>query len=257
LLFAATGLVVASLAPLGAAMLCDSEGRPYALDPLQMLLPALIFGMPLALSILSARSPLAVIGCALIGGPLAGAATGATASAYSALALWQVVSIQTSSVAGMAYGAAFGIALAWPGFVAVRFRGRPAHDDFDRVLVSLGIWLIAVYAAITIPFRALGLEAVTWVGVANGVTALALGMARRHARKLWFLRVRAGAVEDWVVREWDRTKQVEGLLPLFGGSRLACDAVLVHRVRLPGSPYRTDCIETPVLLAPGADQAGS
>jgi hypothetical protein len=194
LLFGAAGMVVASLSPISAGVLRDPDGYPFRAS-YQGVICALFFGTLLALLVLTARSVLAALGCALIGGPLVGALTGAAGSVCFWVTQEREVSILASTLGSIPPGALLGVALACAGGVSATFGRRPAHDDFDRLLVALGTW--------------------------------------------------------WTLRDWNQVPAIEGLIPLFGASALACDAVLVHVASPSASPYRCQAVESAVLLAPG------
>jgi hypothetical protein len=251
-LFAATGLVVASAVPLCLAVLCGTDSTWFhEQNPLEMLPGALLYGTLLALVVLSAGNLRAAGVVAFIGGPFAGALLGAGSAIFVPVPAWREISTTASVLSGVLSGSVLLVALAGAACIAALFRAQPAHDDFDRVLVAIGAWLLALHAAAAVPLHALGLGAVSWVGAGGGCAALGLACLRQRLRKRWFERVRAGVVAEWVLRDWHREDDIEDLIPLFGGSVLACDAVLVHVAPGEGSAYRTQGAETPVLLAPG------
>jgi hypothetical protein len=253
LLFAAAGFAAASAAPLTVALLQAQDRHFFRhLDPEQVLFPALASGLLLAWKALNARGLLAAVSWALIGGPVAGAFAG-TLTALSIIALGkQQVMLADSALLGIPFGALFGVVLAWLAGAGARIKNQRAHDAFDRVLVAIGIWLIAIYGAILAGLDGQALEAVARIGLMLGAAALAAGVLRRRLRIAWLTRVRAGSEIGWSLRDWNVVAGVDRLVPLFGANPLSCDAVLVHVADTPGQPYRGARGEVAVALAPGA-----
>jgi hypothetical protein len=252
LLFLAAGFVAASAAPLSVAVLKAQDPFLFAdLDPGKVLAPALASGLLLAWKVLNARTMSGAVGWALAGGPIAGAITAGLTALYLKAASHHVV-LTDSTLLGVPFGIAFGGVLAWLGGSAARIRTRRAHDAFDRLLVTLGLWLTAIFSATAAALEGQMLESVARVGLGFGAVALAAGGLRRMARIAWLGRVCAGRERGWTLREWSAVEGVSQLEPLFGSKPLRCDAVLVHVGDARGLPYRGTRAEIAVALAPGA-----
>jgi hypothetical protein len=252
LVFAASGFVAGTFAPISAAIL--RARRPYGLahvDPRYLLVPAVVCGLVLAWKVLNVRTWREVVAWALLGGAGAGFVA-AYLSAYT-LTLFghEGIVVGRSALLGVPFGMIFGAILAWPGVAAALIRARRAHDAYDRMLMTLGAWLLFVFVATFKTLYAQGLETVAQTGLLFGASVLGLGAIRRVARVVWFRRVRAGKSPSWVLGSLDELQNTEQLAPLFGSKRVRCDALLVYVGPHRGDAYRGARPQTAVALAPG------
>jgi hypothetical protein len=252
LLFAAAGYVAATAAPLSVAALhAQSPVLFEYLEPQHVLVPALLSGVVLAWMVLNTRTVLGAVGCALIGGPPAGAIAAWLTAVYLTGVSQRGIMIGGSALLGIPFGAVFGAVFAWPAAMVALIRSQRAHDGFDRVLSAIGTWLLAIYGTIALVGGESALELVARVGILLGAALLGAGLLRRAARGLWIRRVRSGKQLGWSLREWDGIEGVAQLAPLFGAQRLTCDSVLVRTRDAAGNPYRGARPEIAVALAPG------
>jgi hypothetical protein len=255
LLYAATGFVAASAAPLSVAVLRTADNSLFlTLLPAHVLLPAVSSGLLLAVPMLSARSVAKVIYTAVLGGPLAGAVAGALTVFLMRCLGFRGVALVNSALLGMPFGAGFGLLLMALASAGVGCRLRPAHDGFDRLLMAIGAWFSIFYGVAALLLGTHALRIMTWAGFAGGVVALAIGGLRQAGRKAWLERVRAGREREWALREWQPLPHADQLKPLFGRVAFACDALVVHVDRSLGHAYRGKSTELAVLLAPGPVQ---
>jgi hypothetical protein len=257
LLFAAAGFVAASAAPLSVAVLRSQDqyifGHVY---PSQVLVPALASGLVLAWKTLNSRTAAGAVGWALIGGPLAGAIAGLLTAFYLLAISYRNILLDDSALLGVPFGIGYGLLLAWLAGAAAHVRSRRAHDAFDRLLVLLGIWLIAIYGVTSVALEGQMLQIMACIGLMFGAAAVVTGGFRRLARVAWLRRVCGGRERNWTLREWQPVDGIDRLDPLFGAKALSCDAVLVHVGGTPGLPYRGADREIAVALAPGAKVRG-
>jgi hypothetical protein len=255
--FLAAGFVAASAAPLSVAVLKTLNPFLFRhLDPGKVLVPALVSGLVLSWLALNARTVLGAVGWALIGGPVAGAITAVLTALYLQALNYQAVVLTDSALLGVPFGIAFGVVLAWLAGAAVWIRTHRAHDAFDRLLVTLGIWLTTIYGSTAVALDGQLLERAAEVGLLFGAAALAAGVLRRVARIAWLERVSAGREPGWTLREWNAVQGADQLEPLFGARPLSCDAILVHVGDTPAPAYRGARAEIAVALAPGTRVRG-
>lgn len=253
LVFAASGFVAGTFAPLSVATLRAARPYGYAhLDPMYSLVPAVVCGLVLSWKVLNVRTQREVLSWALLGGAGAGFMA-AWLSAYTLVIFGhQGIRVGSSAFIGVPFGMLFGGMLVWPGIAAVLIRARPAHDAYDRMLMTLGTWLLFIYVATFQRLSAQGLEIVGQIGLGCGAVAFGLGAIRHAARIVWFRRVRAGKSPSWVLRSVDELANAKQLAPLFGSKHVQSDALLVYVGVQRGVGYRGARSQTAVALAPGA-----
>ena len=147
---------------------------------------------------------------------------------------------------GLAFGLTFAVVIA----SASRAHLEPSHDGPDRVLLTAGIWLSLVGAAIKLFADDAPTPVPPVALLAIGIPAAGAAMIRLTLRKRWLSRVARGLLPEYRIEEApDEDNIPRHLLPVIRSKPSKFKGILLYCFRDGASPYRDPASSVPVAIA--------